>query len=691
MKNLDQNTPFLAFYDLLRIRGIYSDEEKREKLRRGFRRAMALAAVLVGLALPQGARADKAADFLPIPSGSTESMAPTSGNTLSLDAAAYRWNDFSIGSDMTVEFTAGTAVNKVSGGVKSEIWGTLEGKNVWILNPNGILFGSGSSVNVDGLVAAAVGSASGDFDATGIKFGKLGSGSVVNNGTIKASNYAVLVGKSVQGGDIASDNIALVSFGSENSGVVVSKAENGATITFESVAAEDDPDGELTDSGDSGDYDGATDKLTYGTLTGSTETSKANVSARATDAITTTALTANNVSIASSDKVTVGAAVAADGKVEISAGNAGANALTVNGTVSGKTGVSLSSPGNIKIAKDVTSEAGDVNVQILGAVSDGGAAAPTMSVKIQGGNVKGQNVTLGGESAMSVQILAGSVEATRESAAATDDVPAVEAGKVSISADEYVVVNGNVTARGDVEIETLDKAVLTHDLPGGNFPAGTAAGVNMLGGKVSGANVTIDSKGSIQTAAETEIGATAGNVILTAAGEKTEQVEQGIGLAGKVSAVAAGGDETGETGNVTIEAAKGAVSVDTVTADNAVAVTAGDALSAATEITGATIELTGKSVTGEAAVTVNAGEGSTLSVTATDGDIELTGAVKATVGEEGNPIATTLTAEKGDVKLENVANDFDTVTAKAKNVSRPERRRSRASASTQRPWTPMAP
>ena len=58
MKNqIDQSTPFLAFYDLLRIRGIYSDEEKREKLRRGFRRAMALAAILVGLLLPQGAGA----------------------------------------------------------------------------------------------------------------------------------------------------------------------------------------------------------------------------------------------------------------------------------------------------------------------------------------------------------------------------------------------------------------------------------------------------------------------------------------------------------------------------------------------------------------------------------------------------------------------------------------------------------
>ena len=59
MKNdsLDQNTPFLAFYDLLRIRGVYADPEKREKLRRGFRRAMALAAVLVGLVLPQSARA----------------------------------------------------------------------------------------------------------------------------------------------------------------------------------------------------------------------------------------------------------------------------------------------------------------------------------------------------------------------------------------------------------------------------------------------------------------------------------------------------------------------------------------------------------------------------------------------------------------------------------------------------------
>ena len=843
MKNIDQNTPFLAFYDLLRIRGVYSEPEKREKLRRGFRRAMALAATVLAFALPQGARAGA---NLPVPDG-WEADWNADATEINLSHDTRNWTDFSIGSGYTVNFTGtGTAVNKVTGEDVSEILGTLTGDKVYILNPNGILFGSDAVVDVNGLVAAAMGSFSfgSDLNASDVK------GTVTANG-VKGDSFTVLIGTSVSG---AADGATVVATSGMSEGATfnLSSADNGATITFVgetgagsvlkasnvvfgdnvtiaggdvnastgisgsdftqtdgNVETAGTVDAKVTQNGENAtlvaktvkEIDQTTGTITVESVTGAAKASgtlngvdgagltvgsmelgstasvdakgalviqgagtldgtvtadsvsasgqtltfksnaglsdtsvtagtvaldagaedialnsltadklqgtAGNVTVANTKALDVAGLTATaaeegaeaNVSVSAAGAVSVSAAVtASSGSVSVFAGDSGANALTIGGAVSGKTGVTLSSPGNIKIAKDVTSEAGDVNVQILGAVSDGGAAAPTMSVKIQGGNVKGQNVTLGGESAMSVQILAGSVEATRESVAATDDVPAVEAGKVSITADEYVVVNGNVTAKGDVEIKTLDKAVLTHDLPGGNFPAGTAAGVNVLGGKVSGANVTIDSKGSIQTAAETEIGATAGNVTLTAAGEKTEQVEQGIRLAGKVSAVAAGSDETGGTGNVTIKAAKGAVSVDTVTAGNAVDVTAGDKITATdvkssgkttltgvgvdaaavdaegalkidagtghltvgTAVSGSSVELSGKSVTGSGTVTADS---STLKATASDGDVALTGVVKAT-GDEA-----TLTAEKGDVVLENAGNDFKSVTAKAKNVS----------------------
>lgn len=161
------------------------------------------------------------------------------GNKLTIDSTAgssFTWDQgFNIGQGYSVEFNGiSVAVNKDTSGNLSSIMGSLFSSGaVYILNPNGILFGSSAVVDVQGLVAAAVGSVGkgpeGDFI-----FSKLGSGNVVNQGKINAGGFAYLVGKSVENsGSISAKEVALAAFGGTGAdSLTIASAGNGAKITF---------------------------------------------------------------------------------------------------------------------------------------------------------------------------------------------------------------------------------------------------------------------------------------------------------------------------------------------------------------------------------------------------------------------------------------------------------------------------
>lgn len=75
----------------------------------------------------------------------------------------YNWSSFDIGSSATfeIDMQAGpgsSALNRVVGSTKlSEIHGRLKSNgNVFLINPNGVLFGQGAQVNVQGLVASTL-------------------------------------------------------------------------------------------------------------------------------------------------------------------------------------------------------------------------------------------------------------------------------------------------------------------------------------------------------------------------------------------------------------------------------------------------------------------------------------------------------------------------------------------------------
>ena len=76
-------------------------------------------------------------------------------------SAVLDWAKFNVGAgqSMTFDGSSTTFFNLVDGAAgKSQIDGIINGSgNVWVINPAGIAFGAGSSVNVGGLFAAAAG------------------------------------------------------------------------------------------------------------------------------------------------------------------------------------------------------------------------------------------------------------------------------------------------------------------------------------------------------------------------------------------------------------------------------------------------------------------------------------------------------------------------------------------------------
>jgi filamentous hemagglutinin family protein len=101
-----------------------------------------------------------------------------------------QWNSFNIGAQASVTFvqpdSSSVALNRVMGAEPSQIFGQLKANGqVFLINPNGVLFAPGAQVNVHGLLATTMDTPDADFMAGTPHFaGK--AGSVRNEGTIHA-------------------------------------------------------------------------------------------------------------------------------------------------------------------------------------------------------------------------------------------------------------------------------------------------------------------------------------------------------------------------------------------------------------------------------------------------------------------------------------------------------------------------
>jgi filamentous hemagglutinin family protein len=124
--------------------------------------------------------------------------------TQSTPNVAINWQSFGIQAGESVQFvqpsSASVALNRVIGADPSAIMGRLSANGqVFLINPNGILFGPNASVNVGGLVASTVNMSDADLMSGHYGLVGAGAGTVVNQGVIHAANggSVVLLGSSV--------------------------------------------------------------------------------------------------------------------------------------------------------------------------------------------------------------------------------------------------------------------------------------------------------------------------------------------------------------------------------------------------------------------------------------------------------------------------------------------------------------
>ena len=140
------------------------------------------------------------------------------------DKAILNWNSFSIAANEAVHFiqpsVSSIALNRVIGVDPSVILGQLQANGrIFLINPNGILFGAGAQINVGGLLATTLQTRDDDFMAGRYLFAQdplKGLKTVVNRGTIHVSDngYVVLMAPGVSNEGVIVANLGTALLGS---------------------------------------------------------------------------------------------------------------------------------------------------------------------------------------------------------------------------------------------------------------------------------------------------------------------------------------------------------------------------------------------------------------------------------------------------------------------------------------------
>ena len=175
------------------------------------------------------------------------------------DRAAINWQSFNIGTTEAVRFAQPSAssitLNRVLGQNPTEILGSLSANGqIFILNPNGVLFGKGAQVDVGGLVASTLSLGNSDFMAGRYRFVNEGAaGEVRNAGEIIANGgYVALIGPRVKNegaitatsGSVAlaaGDQVTLNLNGNKLIGLTVDQGALNALADNKGLIKADDP------------------------------------------------------------------------------------------------------------------------------------------------------------------------------------------------------------------------------------------------------------------------------------------------------------------------------------------------------------------------------------------------------------------------------------------------------------------
>ena len=175
--------------------------------------------VAVALAFASlGAHAQALPTSAQVTSGSGTVSQPNANSMLvtqTTDKLAMNWQSFNIGAGGSVRFdqpsASSIALNRVIGGSRSEIYGNLSANGqVFLVNPNGVLFGRGAQVDVGGLVASTLNITDRDFlDGKYVFSDSSNRAAVTNEGTLSGRYIAMIGHQAINRGTVQANSVAL--------------------------------------------------------------------------------------------------------------------------------------------------------------------------------------------------------------------------------------------------------------------------------------------------------------------------------------------------------------------------------------------------------------------------------------------------------------------------------------------------
>src|SRR6185437_11318949 len=353
----------------------------------------------------------------------------SSGNTLTVqqtsDRAIINWSTFDIGSGETTRFqqpsSGSIALNRIHDSKPSQIDGNLTANgNVILINPNGVVFGAGSQVNVNSLVATTSDTDDSAFMGGGkIIFNQPGSatGRIVNQGQITAAQ-AGLVG--------------LIAPQVSNSGVITAKLGQVALASGDTFTLDFAGDGltsisvsgallqQLVENSGTINADGGTIEITAAAARGAVDSLIVNSGPLQAD---TFQQQGGTVILSAS-----GGTVTNTGTIEARGNNAGDNGGTVSITAA-----NVQQQGAINVSGK--NKGGHVSI----AFDDNYTDTPVSSVTASGSTGNGGSITLTGTQATSTLTASGTYQATSQAA---------QGGSIAMAADTVSLTGATLDASG---------------------------------------------------------------------------------------------------------------------------------------------------------------------------------------------------------------------------------------------------
>jgi len=505
-----------------------------------------------------------------------QAQVATNGNLTAITQQSQRavidWRTFGVGAGEAVEFrqpnASAVTLNRVVGGDLSAVYGRITANGtVFLVNPNGVLFGQGAQVNVGGIVATTANISNANFMAGIDRFDQPGdaTSTVVNQGVIRVADngIAALVGRRVS-----------------NSGFIVARLGKVALAGGDAFVLDVGGDRLVSLVLDTGALERVTDA--QGNPLAARVDNTGNVQA----AGGRVELTADTVSRLLNNVINVGgdirtmAAEARDGVIRITGG--ASTDVTFNGVAqAGGNAASVAAAGrDITLAQAAQldlSAGADVDLRATRNITLGGplnglvsGATPGGSVTAVAGNDLAVNQTIAlNDGALSLAATAGRLIVA--------EGHVLQAGNQAITlAGGAGVLARSVLTSGAVNVASSNGVVDVRGVIGAPSDTGTAGaagavgingrdGVTLAGGVRSSSTVTVQSAtgpialtGAIDSAGAVTVNATAGALTVSSNGIRTTGAGSGISL-GAGGNVQLDGDLIANAANIAVTSTGGTV------------------------------------------------------------------------------------------------------------------------------------